>query len=107
MPKRTNISSILIVGGVLNLAGSSALAQPARADPPAAALAQQRATLDRIAERCHLPKSIFHFDRGGTLHFKPRPSEHYQRIDCALGAIREAGLSQELGMMVLANEAAH
>jgi hypothetical protein len=106
MPKLTDIS-ILVISGAMNLAGSFVCAEPALAGMPAASPAQQRTTLDRIAERCHLSKSIFHISQDRMLHFQPPSNERYHRVDCALRALRETGLERTLPMGFVGNEARH
>jgi hypothetical protein len=86
-----------------------ATTQPSAQGPrtPAAASAERRALVNRIARRCHLPASAFVIGSDGSLHFRPSLHARYQDVDCGLRGIGSAGLLQDMPIVLVGNEAAH
>jgi hypothetical protein len=78
-----------------------------RPQASAVAPAERRARLDRIARHCHLPASVFIVAPDASLHFRPSSGARYQDVDCALRGVRSAGLSPDMPMGFVGNEAAH
>jgi hypothetical protein len=60
--------------------------------------------LDRVADRCRLPPSVFRLDKGGHLHFSPASSAPHRDVDCALVQLRKRGLSDKLPFAFVGNE---
>jgi hypothetical protein len=86
------------------MAGSFALAACGRpqgqipADWTGKRSAEQRAILDRLADNCGLPHDFFRLE-GGHLTIQPHPNEKYERIDCALGALKGIRGMPKLGFV--------
>jgi hypothetical protein len=53
--------------------------------------AEKLRALDRIADMCRAPRSIFRLGEDGELRVRPHPETRYEQVDCALTRLREAG----------------
>jgi hypothetical protein len=58
-----------------------------------------RARLDRVADRCHLPRSAFKFDATGRLHVRPPASAGYRKFDCAFTHLKREGVDTPLAIV--------
>ena len=105
MPRRTDISSILIIGAAS--VGAAACAQTSdpvanSTDQPAS---EKRIVLDRIAAECSLPSTTFVLVEDAEIRIQPGPDANFESVDCALRRVREADLVKDLPMGFVGNEA--
>lgn len=95
MARRTDISLILTSAALLTGCASASEAktwqQMSRPD--------RLATLNGIAEQCHLSHEVFELRAGDRLRFKPNPSAKYEDVDCALGKLKTIRGSIDLGFV--------
>jgi hypothetical protein len=89
MPKRTDISSILIIGGAI--LGACSVASP----PPK----NKREALDQIASKCNVQPSIFKLGAGENIIFQPPPNANYDDVYCALTEVQKSPFSFKLGFV--------
>ena len=64
---------------------------------------QRQNVLDRIADKCGLPRSFFSLVGDDELTPKPDPNVEYLRVDCALQGIKNSRIPFRLGF--IGNEA--
>ena len=100
MPKRTDISSILIIA----TAALTSFACTTRGINSNATIAAQRAEARRVATICGLPAKTLIVRDNGTMRLRPKPTESYQKVDCALSELRKSGLLQQLPTDFVGNE---
>jgi hypothetical protein len=91
MPKRTDISSILIIVAI-SLCGC--------AEDISADLKE----ISRIEGKCGLKTGSLSLDAKAGLKFNPEPNEKYAKIDCALTEIKTSGLSRHMKYGFVGNE---
>jgi hypothetical protein len=60
--------------------------------------AEQRAILDKLADNCRLPHDLFRLE-GDHLTIQPHADEEYERVDCALGALKGIRGMPKLGFV--------
>jgi hypothetical protein len=65
----------------------------------APATTDMRGRLDRVADRCHLPRSAFKIDAEGRLHVQPPASAAYSDVDCAFGELKKEGVETPLAIV--------
>jgi hypothetical protein len=58
-----------------------------------------RAHLDRVAQRCHLPRSAFKIDARGRLHVQPPAWAGYREFDCAFAELKKEGVDTPLAIV--------
>lgn len=99
MPKRTDISSIAIMGAapLVLLLASAACTQ---GDP----MRTREAELTRIADACGLPRASLTLD-AGQVRLRPPPDARYEAVDCALIRLRQSGLTRDIPIGFVGNEA--
>jgi hypothetical protein len=90
MPKRTDISSILIIGAAM-LGACSIGTSSAPKD--------KRAALDQIAAKCNLQSSIFTLGEGDNIIFRPPADANYDDVDCALTEVKKSPFPFKLGFV--------
>jgi hypothetical protein len=104
MPRRRNISSILIICAAPSLAACTERSDSAT-NSVAGARSEKRAVLDQIASECGLPPSNFTLIDDAELRFQPSPDADYEAVDCALRRVRETALFNDVPMGFVGNEA--
>lgn len=93
MPRRTDISSILIVGGLL--AACSAEAPVAPPDPRA----ERIASLEKISAGCGLPASTLKLTGADEVAIQLPGDVDDEKFDCLLMAIRKADPKLKFGFV--------
>jgi hypothetical protein len=58
-----------------------------------------RIRLDRVADRCHLPRSAFKLDAEGRLHVRPPASAGYRKFDCAFTQLKREGVDTPMAVV--------
>jgi hypothetical protein len=89
MPKRTDISSILIFGAAI-LGACSADTSPPK---------DKQEALNQIAAKCNLPPSIFKLGEGENIIFQPPANANYDDVYCALTEVKKSPFSFKLGFV--------
>lgn len=90
MPRRTHISSILLLASTACAACAQLSAPvPASGSGPRA---ERIAVLDRITAACRVARSTLILVGEDELHFRPAPEEDYERVDCVLRKVQAANL---------------
>ena len=91
MPKRTDISSILITGtGMKGMFLGSLALLGACSGPPAKAPANRGEVLDQIVIKCHLPRSSFKLLGADEVQFRPPANADYHDVDCSLRELQKS-----------------
>jgi hypothetical protein len=72
--------------------------------PPPPASQDVRQKLNRIADRCHLSRTVFTIPADGSIRFRPPVSARYERVDCALVALKRQGLVDQLPIAFVGSE---
>ena len=83
MPKRNNISSILIAGALL---ASGCSREPAVPRPPETR-AERLAVVERIAAACQVPRATLELVGEDELRLKPAPDLAYEKMECVIGKL--------------------
>jgi hypothetical protein len=81
VPKRTDISSILIIGALL--VGCS---DTGRSDPDGET---SQAELDRMSDDCGTPREWLRRLPDGAVHFQPASNGELEKIDCVMRLLNE------------------
>jgi len=84
---------------VLIVAGSAA-----RADNEETTVATRQAEARRITTACGLPTDTILVRSDGSMHIRPKPTESYERVDCALSELRKSKLVGRLPTGFVGNE---
>jgi hypothetical protein len=99
MPRRTDISFILIIG-----AGPLALLLASTSCAQGDSTQARAAELTRIADACGLPRASLTL-HAGQVRFQPPLDARYEAVDCALTRLRQSGLVRDIPMGFVGNEA--
>lgn len=78
MPKRTDISAILLCAAACAGCGGSSLPAPPETQ------AEREAVLDRIASECSLPRTALTLVGEDQLRFQPAPDARFESVECVL-----------------------
>ena len=81
MPKRTDISSILIIGVLLTGCSESVQSGPEGE--------VSQAELDRMSDECGTPRDWLRRLQDGAVQFQPASDGEIEKIDCLLGLLNE------------------
>ena len=60
---------------------------------------QRQAVLDKIADKCGLPRSVFTLTGDDELTLQPESTSAYSSVDCALSEIKKSKLPLKLGFV--------
>jgi hypothetical protein len=97
MPKRTDISSILIIGaGLISLAGCGQKESGVQKDGAASVT---QAKLDAMSDACRAPRTWLKHRGGEEVQFQPSPDAKYETVDCVLGKLKESLLPLKMGFV--------
>jgi hypothetical protein len=91
MPKRADISSILIMGAISLCSCATGVGGDA-------------AEISKIEAKCGVKKGTLSLDAKTGFKFNPDPDEKYENVDCALAEIRSSSLSRHMKYGFVGNE---
>lgn len=113
MPRRTDISSTLIIGAGPIVLGASLCATACGTSTapgaPAGNVAQapsankREAAFAAIAERCGLPRTALQLD-GDAVAVQPPPDARYEAVDCMLRELAAGGFTKNMAIGFVGNE---